>query len=171
MINKVFLLVFFYMHGFILFADTISEKHYPGSSVVKQEIENHQAMLKTLQNLMLHLPAGNKTCKSSIEELTNYTKAALISFEYLDSLWERKGRKLPKNEKSPHFSASLPCSCNGTGNCKACGGDGYVWTAVEKGKEIECKKCHGGGRNGKHPCADCKGSGWANAHPTSPQKN
>jgi hypothetical protein len=127
-----FLLVLLFMHGFILFAEDISVNHYLGCYVVKQEIENHQAMLKTLQNLMLQLPADNKTCKLSIEELTNYTKAALISFKYLDSLWAN-------NEKSPYFSANLPCACNGSGTCGACGGDGYVWIADEESKKRNAK--------------------------------
>jgi hypothetical protein len=154
--------------GLSLFAENNSKKDYPGMNVVMQEIENHQDMLETLEYLIAHLSKNNQLEKSSIESLLNYTKTALISFEYLDSVWESKGRKLPQNHKPDVISANVPCACNGQGMCAACGGDGYVWTADEEGKEKRCKKCNGSGKNGGYPCSGCKGSGWANAHPNSP---
>lgn len=171
MMKRGFLLILLCTYGFGLFAENAPEKNYPGSSVVAQEIENHQVMLKSLQRLVVHLSASNQPEKTSIENLVNYAKTALISLEYLDSVWESKGRKLPENDKHGHVSASMPCSCNGEGICAACGGDGYVWTTVEKGKEKRCRKCKGSGKNGGFSCGSCTGSGWANAHPNSPARN
>ncbi len=154
--------------GLSLFAESNSTKNYPGMSVVMQEIENHQDMAKILKHLMSHLSKSNQLERSSIESLLNYTNAALISLEYLDSVWDSKGKRLPSDNEPEVISASVPCACNGQGMCAACGGDGYVWTADKEGKENKCKKCKGSGKNGGYPCSGCKGSGWANAHPNSP---
>ena len=56
-----------------------------------QANENHQDMLEALEHLTAHPSKSNQSEESSIESLLNYTKAALISLEYLDSVWESKG--------------------------------------------------------------------------------
>lgn len=154
--------------GLSLFAESNSTKDYPGMNVVMQEIENHQDMSETLEHLMAHLSKSNQLEKSSIESLLNYTNAALIHFEYLDSLWRSVGKRPSHNNNNGVISAKVPCACNGKGICNACGGDGYAWTADPKGEESPCKKCKGSGKNGGFPCSGCQGSGWANSHPNSP---
>jgi len=145
------------------------KKDYPGASVVMQEIENHQLMLKSLQDLKKSSDASEQNRQQSFDELINYMNAALVSFEYLDSLWAGKPGEAYKANESEIKSASLPCACNGEGMCDACGGDGYVWFAEIKSKAIRCKRCKGSGKNeASGNCSGCRGSGWANAHPTSP---
>ncbi|MEW6712687.1 MAG: hypothetical protein AB1403_22910 [Candidatus Riflebacteria bacterium] len=170
MFKRGLLLILFCVCGLNLFAENKCIKDYPGMSVVVQEMENHQEMLETLEHLLVHLSKNNQPEKASIESLLNYTKAALISLEYLDSVWASKGKRLPPNNKPEVISASVPCACNGQGMCAACGGDGYVWTGDEEGKEKKCKKCKGTGRVGGMACSGCQGSGWANAHPNSPSR-
>ena len=150
-------------------AESGGKKDYPGANVVEQEIENHRLMLKSLQDLQKSSDASVKANRKSFEELMNYLNAALISFEYLDSLWAGKPGEAYKANESEIKSASLPCACNGEGMCDACGGDGYVWFAEIKSKAIRCKRCKGSGKNeASGNCSGCRGSGWANAHPTSP---
>ncbi len=150
-------------------AESGGKKDYPGANVVEQEIENHRLMLKSLQDLQKSSDASVKADQKSFEKLKNYLNAALISFEYLDSLWAGKPGEAYKGNESAMMSASLPCACNGEGMCDACGGDGYVWVAEIKSKAIRCKRCKGSGKNERSGnCSGCRGSGWANAHPTSP---
>lgn len=91
MFKRVLLLAFLCIYGVGLFAENGPTKDYPGMNVVLQEIENHNAMLKTLEKLLIAASQGKQPEKSSIESLLNYTKAALISLEYLDGVWECKG--------------------------------------------------------------------------------
>jgi len=144
------------------------KKDYPGASVVMQEIENHQLMLKSLQDLKKSSDASEQNRQQSFDELINYMNAALVSFEYLDSLWAGKAVNANKAYESEKMSANLPCACNGEGICNACGEDGYVWVAEIKSEAKSCKKCRGTGKAEGSNCSGCKGSGWANAHPTSP---
>ncbi len=150
-------------------AESGDKKDYPGVNVVEQEIENHRLMLKSLQDLQKSSETSVKDNQKSFGELINYLNAALISFEYLDSLWAGKPGEAYKANESTMMSASLPCACNGEGMCGACGGDGYVWVAEIKSNAIRCKGCKGSGKNEfSTDCVGCRGSGWANAHPTSP---
>jgi len=150
-------------------AEGDNKKDYPGVNVVAQEIENHRLMLKSLQDLKKSSDASEQNRQQSFDELINYVNAALISFEYLDSLWAGKAGEAYKANESEIKSASLPCACNGEGMCDACDGDGYVWFAEIKSKAIRCKRCKGSGKNERSGnCSGCRGSGWANAHPTSP---
>lgn len=49
----------------------------------------------------------------------------------------------------------LPClSCDGSGKCSACGGDGYRWSYAMDNERLNCYKCNGSGR-----CTACGGSG------------
>lgn len=150
-------------------AEDVGKKDYPGASVVAQEIENHRLMLKSLKDLKKSSDASEQNRQQSFDELINYLNAALISFEYLDSLWAGKAGEAYKANESEIKSANLPCACNGEGLCDACGGDGYVWFAEIKSKAIRCKRCKGSGKNEvSGDCSGCRGSGWANTHPTSP---
>lgn len=152
-----------------LWAEDGDRKDYPGASVVTQEIENHRLMLKSLQDLKKSSGASEQNRQQSFDELINYLNAALVSFEYLDSLWTGKAVDAHKTREPEKMSANLPCACNGEGLCDACGGDGYVWFADLKSKAKRCKKCKGSGKNeASTDCAGCRGSGWANTHPTSP---
>ncbi len=150
-------------------AEGDSKKDYPGANVVKQEIENHRLMLKSLQELQKPSDASVKANQKSFEELVNYLNAALISFEYLDSLWAGKAVGAHKMQEPEKMSANLPCACNGEALCDACGGDGYVWVADFESNAKRCKRCNGSGKNeASTDCSGCRGSGWANAHRTSP---
>lgn len=45
--------------------------------------------------------------------------------------------------------------CDGTGDCKECGGDGYVWSSATDSERRDCNKC----MFNKGKCNTCKGSG------------
>jgi len=150
-------------------AEGDNKKDYPGVNVVAQEIENHRLMLKSLQDLKKSSDASEQNRQQSFDELINYVNAALISFEYLDSLWAGKAVGAHKMQEPEKMSANLPCACNGEALCDACGGDGYVWVADFESNAKRCKRCNGSGKNeASTDCSGCRGSGWANAHRTSP---
>lgn len=54
---------------------------------------------------------------------------------------------------------TVPCgTCNKSGDCQNCGGDGYVYSSASKKEDRNCPSCHG--RRGK--CGSCGGDGWLN---------
>lgn len=168
MIKKDLLLILFCMCIYTLPAENAQIKEYPGSSVVAQQVENHRLMLKSLQDLATGSHGLNEKQSESIDELINLTKAALISFEYFDSVWAGKAGKLAESQKPVQLSANLLCACNAEGLCDACGGDGYVWIPDLESRAKKCRKCGGSGQTETTDCSGCRGSGWANAHSNSP---
>ena len=100
-------------------AEDGGKKDYPGANVVAQEIENHRLMLKSLQDLQKSSEVSGQNRQQSFDELINYLNAALISFEYLDSLWAGKTGESYKANESEMMSANLPCACNGEGMLSA----------------------------------------------------
>jgi len=143
---------------------------YPGAAVLEQEMENHQIVLKTLEQMLADLEARRQIKKPAVEEALNLIRASVLSLEYLDSTWQNATNKISMQERpAPSAGISLPCACRGEseGLCMACSGDGYVWCRAEAGAEKQCLRCKGTGRKDGERCPGCKGSGWANSFPTS----
>ena len=143
---------------------------YPGAAVLEQEMENHQIVLKTLQEMHADLEARRRIKKPALEEALNFIRASALSLEYLDSTWQNATNKISMRERpAPSAGISLPCACKGEGEelCPACDDDGYVWCRAEAGSEKQCLRCKGKGRKDGRRCIGCNGSGWANSFPTS----
>ena len=47
-------------------------------------------------------------------------------------------------------------TCNGTGNCQTCGGDGYLYSSASKKEDRNCTSCH----PNRGRCRSCGGDGW-----------
>ena len=46
--------------------------------------------------------------------------------------------------------------CRGTGECKTCNGDGYLWSSASDKEDRNCYKCH----PNYGDCSYCNGTGW-----------
>ena len=154
-----------------LLADNTPRKDYPGVSVLEQEMANHREMLQCLEDMQARATLHTRKDKEALVSLMNFMSSALISLEYLDTTWSNTTAQQVET-RTGRKSANLPCACKGEGICEACGGDGYVWVPFPENQARVCVGCKGRGKTdgiqGATDCSGCRGSGWANAHPTSP---
>ncbi len=172
MAKKVLVLIMCITAG-ILSADNTPRKNYPGVSVLKQEMANHREMLQCLEDMQARAGSGKQKDKEALATLINFMNSAIISLEYLDTTWEYASTRQGETRVERN-SANLPCVCRGDGMCGACGGDGYVWVPFPERQARVCAQCKGHGKidgfQGSADCSGCRGSGWANAYPTSPYR-
>ena len=90
------------------------------------------------------------------------------TFEFVDfgdrtsySPADRSGKNTSSNvpDIGDNYDSHQECSsCDGSGKCKTCGGDGYLYSSSSGEEDRNCYKCHP--NYGK--CPDCRGSGKRN---------
>lgn len=52
------------------------------------------------------------------------------------------------------YDARVKCGLCDNGDCKTCGGDGYLWSSASDKEDRNCYKCNWGN------CRNCGGDGW-----------
>lgn len=100
---------------------------------------------------------GWYTKKSGGTKVTASTKMKdIYPVKKLYAHWRKGGSGSSGGSSNRNDKQSvLDCTrCKGTGDCRTCGGDGYLWSSASRKEDRNCYRCNRSGR-----CTTCGGTG------------
>lgn len=80
--------------------------------------------------------------------------ATMQSSNFSDSSNSSSGGSSTPKANMDLYDARVKCGLCDNGDCKTCGGDGYLWSSASDKEDRNCYKCNRGN------CRNCGGDGW-----------